>query len=256
MGHIYISIVSHGNDDDIINNYNLQNISLLDDVTVIIRDNVSSQALERYCVDKSFKYNSSGICLGFGANNNINFKIASDLGMSKEDWFVLFNPDLDISAEMINKLSGSLSDFHAQIFSINLYFDEKFSEMEHSLRKFPTFVSFFNILKGKSFTEPYDKSNLEDGAIVDWAAGSFLVFKSELYEKLNGFDEKYFMYFEDVDICYRANKIYGQGVVYLKGVKATHEGGYQNRNIFSKHFRWYFYSLVRFLIKSAFGSEK
>ena len=127
--------------------------------------------------------------------------------------------------------------------------------MEQSLRKFPTFISFLNILKGKSFTEAYDKASLATGTLVDWAAGSFLVFKSELYEKLNGFDESYFMYFEDVDICHRANKYHNQRVLYLSDIKAVHEGGYQNRKIFSKHFRWYLSSLFKFLFKSIFRAK-
>ncbi|MCG6202520.1 glycosyltransferase family 2 protein [Psychromonas antarctica] len=256
MTHIYISIVSHGNDDDIINNTNLKDINSFNNVTVIIRDNVASNRLKTYCVESHFEYNASDQALGFGANNNINFKVASDLGMGGNDWFVLFNPDLDISAEMINKLFDSIGNYSSQLFAINLFFDNKFSRAEQSLRKFPTFISFFNILKGKSFTEAYDKTKLADGSIVDWAAGSFLVFQAELYKKLNGFDEDYFMYFEDVDICHRANKFYKQNVVYLKEIKAIHEGGYQNRKIFSKHFRWYFSSLIRFLFKSTFGAKK
>lgn len=256
MAKIYISIVSHDNDDDIINNSNLKKICLLDNVTVIIRDNVSSDRLKTYCVENHFRYNSSDATLGFGANNNINFELASNLGMKKTDWFILFNPDLDISAAMINKLSDTLGNYSSQLFAINLFFDDKFSKMEHSLRKFPTFISFFNILKGKSFTTAYNKANLKDGSIVDWAAGSFLVFQADLYEKLNGFDEDYFMYFEDVDICHRANKLYMQPVIYLSNIKAIHEGGYQNRKLFSKHFRWYFSSLLRFLFKSTFGSGK
>ena len=256
MAKIYISIVSHDNDDDIIKNSNLKEICLLDNVTVIIRDNVSSDRLKRYCVDNHFIYNASDVMLGFGANNNINFEIASNLGMKKTDWFVLFNPDLDISAAMINKLSKTLVNYSSQLFAINLFFDYQFSKMEHSLRRFPTFISFFNILKGKSFTTAYNKASLTDGSIVDWAAGSFLVFQADLYEKLNGFDEDYFMYFEDVDICYRANKLYRQPVIYLSNIKAIHEGGYQNRKLFSKHFRWYFSSLLRFLFKSTFGSGK
>ncbi|ABM05141.1 glycosyltransferases-like protein [Psychromonas ingrahamii 37] len=256
MAHIYISIVSHGNDDDIINNYNLKEINSLNNVTVIIRDNLSSQKLKKYCAENHFEYNASDPILGFGANNNINFEVASKLGMSKTDWFVLFNPDLDISAVMIHKLSDSLANFSSQIFAINLFFDDKFSRMEHSLRRFPTFFSFFNILKGKSFTEAYDKTDLADGSSVDWAAASFLVFQAELYEKLNGFDEDYFMYFEDVDLCYRANQFYSQNVVYLSNVKAIHEGAYKNRKLFSKHFRWYFSSLLRFLFKSTFETKR
>ncbi|MBB1272813.1 glycosyltransferase family 2 protein [Psychromonas sp. SR45-3] len=256
MAHIYISIVSHGNDDDIINNSNLKEINILDNVTVIIRDNLSSPKLKTYCAANYFMYNASDAVLGFGANNNINFEVASNLGMNKTDWFVLFNPDLDISAAMINKLSASLGNYSSQIFAINLFFDDKFSKMENSLRKFPTFCSFFNVLKGSSFTKAYDKKKLSYGGAVDWAAASFLAFKSDLYKQLNGFDENYFMYYEDVDICYRANKYFNQKVIYLPDIKAVHQGAYRNRNVFSKHFRWYLKSLLRFLFKSTFGMKK
>jgi N-acetylglucosaminyl-diphospho-decaprenol L-rhamnosyltransferase len=256
MAHTYVSIISHDNDDDIINNPHLKEINSLDNVTVVIRDNLSNLRLKTYCANNNFEYNSSDAILGFGANNNINFEVATNLGMSKTDWFVLFNPDLVISAEMIKKLSSSVVNYSAQLFAINLFFDDKFVKMEASLRKFPTFFSFLNILKGKSFTEPYDKVHLSDGSFIDWAAGSFLIFQAELYEKLNGFDEGYFMYFEDVDICYRAKVLHNQTVVYLDNVKATHVGGYKNREIFSQHFRWYFSSLMRFLFKSTFWIKK
>lgn len=256
MKHIYISIVSHGNDDDIIANSDLLEISSLDNVTVILRDNIASHRLRVYCEKNSIHYSSSSSKLGFGSNNNINFDIALSLGMSKTDWFVLFNPDLNMSAAMLNKLSIILPQHLKQIFAINLYFDEQFSVMENSLRRFPSFRSFFNILKGKSFTEAYDKNDLSDGTLVDWAAASFLVFQSGLYKKLNGFDESYFMYYEDVDICYRANQNYEQKVCYLKNIKAVHVGGYKNRKLFSQHFRWYFTSLIRFLLKSTFGTKK
>ena len=257
VSHCYISIVSHGNDDDIVNNANLVDIIRLDNITVIVRDNLSSEKLEKYCAERHVKYNSSVTPLGFGANNNINFQLATELGMKGNDWFILFNPDLDISAAMLKKLTVNVNKFpEQQLFAINLFFDNNFSTMEFSLREFPTFTSFFNIIKGRSFTKAYDKKILSYASTVDWAAASFLVFKSDLYQKLKGFDESYFMYFEDVDICYRANNHFNQKVIYLDNIKAVHRGGYQNRKLFSKHFRWYFSSLLRFLFKSTFGMKK
>jgi GT2 family glycosyltransferase len=250
--HLYISIVSHNNEHDIIENLDLLKINLMDNITVLIRDNLSNQKLHDYCINQHFQYSASVEVLGFGANNNCNFKIASQLGMRKKDWFILMNPDLNITADMIKQLQISLCEYESQIFSINLFLDKKISMMEPSLRQFPTLTSFLNILKRKGFTRAYDKNELSDGSIVDWAAGSFLVFQTELYSKLKGFDEKYFMYFEDVDICYRANKFYGKNVMYLKNIKAVHQGGYKNRNFLSKHFRWYICSLIRFLYKANF----
>ena len=55
----------------------------------------------------------------------------------------------------------------------------------------------------------YEYVKKTDNAVkyTDWVGGMFMLFNSEDYNKLKGFDEKYFLYFEDVDICYRANKI-------------------------------------------------
>lgn len=256
MSHVFISIISHGNDNDIVNNSNMLAINSHDHATVIVRDNLSSEKLRNYCEKENIIYNASGDMLGFGANNNVNFDIALDLGMTDEDWFIIFNPDLNMSISMFDKLYSRIMQSHNHCFAINLYFDDCFENMEQSLRKYPNFGSFINVLRGGGFTEPYNKLLLSDGDSVDWAAGSFLVFKSSLYKSLNGFDESYFMYFEDVDICFRANKLMGEPVVYLSDVKARHLGGYKNRNVFSKHFRWYLVSLVKFLLKSKFRIKK
>ena len=42
------------------------------------------------------------------------------------------------------------------------------------------------------------------------------------YRQLNGFDERYFMYCEDIDICYRSCKIHGKRVMYFPNIKAVH----------------------------------
>ena len=49
-------------------------------------------------------------------------------------------------------------------------------------------------------------SNTEPLSDPDWADGSCLVFSKEVFEKVNGLFEKFFMYFEDVDFCLRAKK--------------------------------------------------
>jgi len=255
MSNIYISIVSHYNCEDIINNTDLVKINKFDNTNIIIRDNISSEKLKQYCNKNGFYYNTSKTPLGFGANNNRNFNFASNIGMNKLDWFILINPDVNITSDMLLELYNSVLKSKNHLFAINLFSDQKLTVMEQSLRKYPSYLSFFNIIKGKSFTEAYNKKDLNDGFKVEWAAGSFLVFKTELYKKLNGFDESYFMYFEDVDICYRANKKLNEKVVYLKEIKAIHKGAYQNRNIFSPHFKWYVSSLLRFLFKRVFGGR-
>lgn len=252
MFNVYISIVSHGNDDDIISNIDLSSINKLNNVFVLIRDNLNSDILKLFCIRNNYVYSFSEQPLGFGENNNENFDLALKLGMSKNDVFILMNPDVLITCDMIIKLCNSIDCNRDFIYAVNLYKDNSFNVTEHSLRYFPSLINFLFFLKSKSFTKAYDKNKLNDKDFVDWAAGSFLVFKSDLYMNLQGFDTKYFMYFEDTDICYRAKSVFNVDVTYLKYIKAYHKGGYKNRILFSIHFKWYLSSLLRFLFKYTF----
>jgi GT2 family glycosyltransferase len=58
---------------------------------------------------------------------------------------------------------------------------------------------------------------------VAWIAGACMLFKKEILNSLNGFDKQYFMYGEDVDLCYRLKK-YGLNTYYLKQIKMLHIG--------------------------------
>ena len=65
---------------------------------------------------------------------------------------------------------------------------------------------------------PIDQGPLE----VDWVAGMFIGFRREAYAGVGGFDERYFLYYEDVDIC---RKLQRQGfkVVYDPEVAIVHD---------------------------------
>ncbi len=162
------------------------------------------------------------------------------------------DPDVVITVDMVDKLKETTGDSSLDIFAINLFKDNDFKISEDSLRKFPSFFSLVKLVFRKPVCKSYDKNQLANFSEVDWASGAFLGFKSSLYQRLKGFDSRYFMYYEDVDICFRAKHQCDLGVIFLKEIKAVHVGAYQNRNIFSKHFRWYISSLFKFLIRTSF----
>ena len=78
---------------------------------------------------------------------------------------------------------------------------------------------------------------------VDWVAGLFMAMRADTFARLDGFDERYFMYCEDVDLCLRARHM-GLTVRQLGDLRITHDA---NRNTLKqlRHFAWHSQSLLR-----------
>jgi hypothetical protein len=97
---------------------------------------------------------------------------------------------------------------------------------------------------------------------VDWVSGTSLFIRKDIFDKLGGFDEKFFMYFEDIDLCKRAREA-GYKVVYYPEFAVRHFGGksfenselqkkyyYQSQDYyFEKHFGKFQSGLVKLLRK-------
>jgi hypothetical protein len=97
---------------------------------------------------------------------------------------------------------------------------------------------------------------------VDWVSGTAMFVRREVLEKVGGFDENFFMYFEDMDLCRRV-RMAGFGVAYFPAFKVSHLGGesysdsrrqkkdyYDSMEYFFKKHRSKFqWRLVRFIRK-------
>ena len=59
---------------------------------------------------------------------------------------------------------------------------------------------------------------------VGWVSAAFLIVRRSAFEAVGGFDEAFFLYFEDIDLCLRLREA-GWNVVYLPVAEAEHEGG-------------------------------
>jgi GT2 family glycosyltransferase len=242
---LFICIVNHHHDHLIINNSNLKELATK--YSVLIKSNSqASKALDKFCLDNNILFLQGQKNKGFGANNNEVYLYAKNkLGLKSDDYFLVLNPDIIVTQETLETLLKLAKAYNADISTINLYKNIERTEYDNSIRKFPTLLnpikSFFRI-KRNDF---YDKNIIKEPLIINWAAGSFLLFKVSCFETLNGFDEKYFMYFEDVDICHRAYKN-GRKVIYFPQIHAIHLAKHHNRRIFSSHFLWYLKSSFRY----------
>lgn len=81
---------------------------------------------------------------------------------------------------------------------------------------------------------------------VGWVSGALLMVTRSSFEKVGGFDERYFMFFEDVDLCYRLKKA-GCRTVYVPDARALHAGAHSTRLHMSEMVKAHHRSAVRFL---------
>lgn len=132
--------------------------------------------------------------------------------------------------------------------------------IQFSCREFPSIKeafmhAFVGLFKGENrYSSRYKKMDWdhESEAEVDWVSGAFMGIRSEALSDVGGFDEKYFMYVEDVDICWAMwNR--GWTVVYIPGGDVVHHVGMSSRLVSSRMLLHHHGSMLRFHRKTYRG---
>jgi len=136
----------------------------------------------------------------------------------RTELFCVANPEIRLPADPFVPLSATLGARRAGAVA-PLVLNEQGS-VEDSARRYPTLAS----LVRKAFTKGAGPDYaIDQGAMeVDWAAGMFVLFASQAYRAVAGFDERYFLYYEDVDICRRLRSR-GYNIVYEPAVPVIHD---------------------------------
>lgn len=244
---LFISVINHNHDDMICDNPTLRNLAK--EHTVIIKSNtLASQRLTEYCSSSLIHLIQGQKTKGFGANNNEVFHYAElKLSMTENDHFLVLNPDVEVDNSTINKLLVQSTADKCAISTINLFRNREMTEYDNSIRHFPSLLNPIKSIFGFKRNDQYDKRKIVTAKTIDWAAGSFLLFQYKIFKKLQGFDEKYFMYFEDVDICKRASKS-NDLVTYYPQFKGLHLAQFSNRKLFSKESLYYIQSTITYFL--------
>ncbi|MFT6901219.1 MAG: N-acetylglucosaminyl-diphospho-decaprenol L-rhamnosyltransferase [Colwellia sp.] len=247
---IYISVISHGHLDVIKRINALPLLAQSKGIKINLQDNCREAGLETWCLENNINYQSNSEQLGFGQNNNIVFsRFKKTLPTLDNGYFVVLNPDVAINEAQLFELITTMQCNKAKLAAIDLYKDKKLKEPDNSIRNYPKLSDFIKSFLFKVNPSIIDKNKIDSPCFVPWAAGSFLCFTLKHYEQLGGFDENFFMYCEDLDICYRSARQYNTEVLYCPNIKAIHLAQHANRTIFSKHFIWHLNSICRYFFK-------
>jgi N-acetylglucosaminyl-diphospho-decaprenol L-rhamnosyltransferase len=88
------------------------------------------------------------------------------------------------------------------------------------------------------------------GAAPDWLAGMFMLFRCEAYRAVDGFDESYFLYIEDVDICTRI-RLAGWRLAQCQDASVIHDARKQSHRSL-KYTSWHIAGMLRYWSSSSF----
>lgn len=175
---------------------------------------------------------------GFGANHNAAF------AGCKTPYFCVLNPDIDLQSNPFPLLLQCLDQSGAALAAPRTLAMD--GTEQDSIRHFPTPIGLLSKALGGS-KGAYALSDGCEPFFPDWVGGMFMLFRSDAFKCIGGFDEKFFMYYEDVDICARLWKAglrvvaCPQASVVHAAQRASHRDG--------RHLRWHLASMARYFWK-------
>jgi len=206
----------------------LRRDACVDDCEIIVVDNASADgsaaAAAEAFPDVRLVANSQN--RGFGPACNQAFALAG------ADVFVLLNPDAA-------PLPGSVALFldvmarRPEVGVIGGEIRNAAGGLEPSARTFPTPLIKFLTLSGLSNRFPDSRffgqgdrtyADLSKEQATDWVPGTFFAIRRSMIDAVGGFDERFFLYYEETDLCRRARQA-GWIVLFVPGAGVIHEGG-------------------------------
>jgi N-acetylglucosaminyl-diphospho-decaprenol L-rhamnosyltransferase len=197
---------------------------------------------------------------GFGYGNNLAFRHARDKG--RPDYFHLLNPDTLVRKGAIGALVRFLEE-HSQVgiaggsfenddgseWPFAFRFPSILGEMESGLR----FALATRILR--RWVVPVVMTG--ESQPIDWLPGASMMIRSAVLDSIGGFDENYFLYYEETDFCYRAKRA-GFSTWYVPESRVMHIGGQSTkvteRNVVLKRLPHYWFESRRRYFVISYGS--
>ena len=174
------------------------------------------------------------------STENLGFASACNLGaaLADGDYILFLNPDTRMFRNSISEpLAFMERPESADVGICGIQLLDESGEVAHSCARFPTPARVLADVLGLSklpwflgmgvYMSEWDHAT---SLVVDHVIGAFFLVRRKLFEELNGFDQRFFLYLEDVDFSIRAGRI-GWRSVYLANAQAFHAGGGSSRQV-------------------------
>jgi len=192
---------------------------------IIVVDNFSSdgspEMVEKEFPEVSLIKNKEN--LGFGRANNQGFVKA------RGKYILFLNSDVSVNENCLDQMYDFMETRpNVGASACRLTFPD--GTLQHSCRRFPTLKVYSLMLLGLRFFIPNMKPfreylmldwNHADEREVDQIMGSFMYIRKDVLDEVGSFDERYWMYFEEVDLCWRMKRA-GWKIVHYPHASAIH----------------------------------
>ena len=173
---------------------------------LIIVDNASTDGTSRFIA-----VDHPGIIL-ISNKENIGFAAANNQAIKTTDskYILLINSDCEVYKDSIDKLIDYM-DKNPRVAAAGPKIINSDGSVQYSCRSFPSFFSaaahsvLVHIYPNNPVSRKYMMTGIrrDRPVSVDWVSGSCMMIRRKALEETGLLDEKYFMYVEDLDICYR-----------------------------------------------------
>jgi GT2 family glycosyltransferase len=215
---ITISIVSHEQAE--LASLLLRDIARLgrDDLQILYTMNVP-EPLPAEAADSPITVVRNASPHGFARNHNAAFRAA------QASYFCVLNPDLRIHADPFPALLPLFDEPRVGAASPSIV--DASGRAEDHARRFPTFRSLAAKLVRADLDLDYEESGQPFSP--DWIAGMFMLFRRSAFQEVGGFDERYFLYYEDIDICRRLRRS-GYDIRVTPSARTTHNARRASRH--------------------------
>ena len=168
---------------------------------------------------------------GFGANHNAAF------GQCDTAWFLVLNPDIRFDSDVLAPLVAQARP-ESGLLTPRILEPGKAAPEQH--REIITPLEIVS-RKRPGYVRP---------TVPAWIPGLFMLFRSDAYARIEGFDERFFMYGEDFDICARV-QLAGWQLQVAENLLALHDARRASHRS-KRHLYWHLSSLLRVWLSAAF----
>ena len=231
--------------------------SLLEDgvAQIVVVENGDPQTARRALEGLTVPLVVTGRNLGYGAGANRGIASSGD-----SEYVLVCNPDLRVHPGAAGRLVAALDAHREWAIAGPRIVDPSGAEYP-SVRRFPSMTDAAGhallalVQPDNRFSRRYRDRVGDETRAVDWVSGACFCARRTALEELGGFDEAYFMFAEDIDLCWRAHRA-GWGVGVEPRAEVTHVRGVSRRHHPYRMLVAHHRSALRFEARRAQGVER